>query len=92
MVTRSARVRFFGKVQGVFFRAHTKRKARALGLKGWVKNLPDGSVEALFEGDAERIKEIIIYCRTSIPGAEVKLYSVEWGEPTCQFETFEITY
>ena len=45
------RVKFYGIVQGVFFRANTKRKAREMGINGYVRNMPDGSVEAVFEGD-----------------------------------------
>ncbi|RLF60052.1 MAG: acylphosphatase, partial [Thermoplasmata archaeon] len=43
-----------GKVQGVFFREYTRRKAKNLGIKGWVRNLPDGRVEAIFEGEKEK--------------------------------------
>ena len=51
-----------GQVQGVFFRASTKKQADNLGIKGWVRNLPDGQVEVLAEGEAEAIKKLIAWC------------------------------
>lgn len=90
MVERAAYVKFYGRVQGVYFRAHTQREARRLGLTGWVRNEPDGTVEAFFEGDEGRIKEIISYCRHFIPMAEVRLFHVEWRKPTGRHHEFEI--
>lgn len=52
-----------GKVQGVFFRSSTKDKAEELGLSGWVRNLPDGRVEAVFEGDKEDVDKMVDWCR-----------------------------
>ena len=57
-----AHVRISGQVQGVFFRDSTRQKAEELGLAGWVKNLPDGRVEAVFEGPAEKVREMIRWC------------------------------
>jgi acylphosphatase len=51
-----------GRVQGVWYRASTKKKAEELGLTGWVKNTPDGNVEAVFEGDASNVDEMISWC------------------------------
>lgn len=62
---------FTGRVQGVYFRANTQRKARELGLNGWVRNLRDGRVEAVFEGTEARINELIAWSRHSIPMANV---------------------
>jgi len=62
---------FTGRVQGVFFRANTRNKAQELGLSGWVRNLNDGRVEAVFEGPEEKINTIIAWCRHSMPMAEV---------------------
>ena len=61
-----ARVRFYGRVQGVFFRANTERKAIEMGINGYVKNMPDGSVEAVFEGDETKVKKVIDWCSTKI--------------------------
>ncbi|NIJ40022.1 acylphosphatase [Parvibaculum indicum] len=60
---RSVRVRISGEVQGVGYRAWTVRRASALGLSGWVRNLPDGDVEAVFSGPAESVAEMIVACR-----------------------------
>lgn len=61
-----------GQVQGVFFRAWTKRKAQTLDLKGWVKNLADGRVEAVFEGEKEKIDKMINWCWQGSPGSKVE--------------------
>lgn len=61
-----------GHVQGVFYRARTKEKAKELGLRGWVKNLTDGTVEAVFEGPKEKVKEMIKWCWLGSPGSEVE--------------------
>lgn len=62
---------FTGRVQGVYFRYNTRNKAEELGLAGWVRNLPDGRVEAIFEGPASTINAMIVWCRTAIPRAKV---------------------
>ena len=76
-----ARVLVSGRVQGVFFRDSTREKAEALGLSGWVRNLPDGRVEAVFEGDGDRVEEIISWCETGPPDAGVQNVSTENEEP-----------
>lgn len=85
------RVRVFisGLVQGVGFRHFVERKAEGLGLVGWVRNLPDGRVEAVFEGSKERIQEMISLCRKGPFGARVQNINVEWEEATGKFKTFE---
>lgn len=65
------RVKFYGKVQGVYFRRRTAESALENGVTGWVKNLPDGSVEAEFSGEAERVQSTIEYCRSRMPVARV---------------------
>jgi len=59
---RRARVVVQGQVQGVFFRAETSSRARSLGLAGWVRNNPNGSVEAVFEGPEERVESMVRWC------------------------------
>jgi acylphosphatase len=61
-----------GDVQGVFFRAETRRQARQLGLAGWVRNIPDGRVEAVFEGPEEAVERMVAWCRQGPPHAEVR--------------------
>jgi acylphosphatase len=77
-----ARAVIRGRVQGVFFRAETRDRARSLGLSGWVRNVPDGTVEAVFEGDRERIESILGWCRQGPAMAHVDEVQVEWLEPT----------
>jgi acylphosphatase len=70
-----------GRVQGVFFRAETQDRARSLGLDGWVRNAPDGTVEAVFEGDPERVESMVAWCRRGPRGAEVGDVDVVREEP-----------
>jgi len=86
-----ARVRFYGRVQGVFFRANTERKAREMGINGYVKNMPDGSVEAVFEGNEEKVKTIINWCSKNIRAARVTHVDVKY-ENAEFFNGFEIRY
>jgi acylphosphatase len=74
-------VRVRGRVQGVFFRAETRDRARSLGLEGWVSNEPDGSVEAVFEGAPDRIDSMLEWCRRGPRGAEVADVEVAWEQP-----------
>jgi acylphosphatase len=60
-----------GQVQGVFFRDTTLRRAEALGVAGWVRNCPDGSVEVVAEGDEDAVESLLEYCREGPPRAEV---------------------
>jgi acylphosphatase len=75
------RVSVRGRVQGVFFRAATRQRARALGVDGWVRNRPDGSVEAVFEGAPEAVEAAVAFCRSGPPGARVLDVEVTREEP-----------
>jgi acylphosphatase len=68
-------------VQGVFFRGSARDRARSLGVAGWARNNPDGTVEAVFEGPDERVESMVAWCRRGPAGAEVEAVDVEWGEP-----------
>lgn len=81
-----------GRVQGVWFRANTQKKAKTLDLKGWVKNLPDGRVEAVFEGEKEQIDRIIEWCKKGPSFARVDDVQIQWETPMGDFTTFTITY
>lgn len=76
-----ARVTIRGQVQGVFFRVETRERARSLGVTGWVRNVPDGTVEAVFEGDREKIESMLAWCRRGPSLAEVDDIEVAWEEP-----------
>jgi acylphosphatase len=79
--TRRARVRVRGFVQGVYYRADARARARSLGVSGWVRNASDGSVEAVFEGDDDLVESMIAWCRRGPAGARVDDVEVEWEEP-----------
>ncbi len=81
-----------GIVQGVFYRAFTRDVASRLNLKGWVKNLPDGSVEAVFEGDKEEIEQAIKQCSLGPPGSRVDDVVVKWIENKGDLKGFEVKY
>ena len=85
-----ARIWVFGQVQGVFFRANTARHARSLGLKGWVKNLDDGRVEATVEGEQARVNALIEWCHDGPAAAEVDDVRVRWDTAKGKFKAFEI--
>ena len=81
-----------GRVQGVFYRAFTRNLATKIGINGWVKNLYDGRVEALFEGRREVIERAIQECWRGPAGSSVRNIDVRWEEPTAEFKGFEIRY
>ena len=88
----AALVLFRGRVQGVYFRAQCADKAEELGLDGYVRNLPDGNVEALFEGDRSVIEACIEWNRTSQPYARVETIDVVWTEPKHALRGFHIQH
>ena len=74
------RVVVHGRVQGVFFRAETKRRADRAGVAGWVRNAPAGTVEAVFEGEADAVERLVDFCRLGPPSAAVKRIEIEEEE------------
>ena len=81
-----------GYVQGVFYRASTCDAANRIGLKGWVRNLPDGNVEAVFEGPDDKILRIIEWCREGPPGARVTKIDEKRVDYTGEFNSFDVRY
>ncbi len=71
MTQKRVRVLVSGRVQGVFYRESLRRRVVELGVSGWVKNLPDGRVEAVFEGEEEAVREAVDYAREGPPFARV---------------------
>jgi len=84
-------VRVSGKVQGVFYRAFTRDHARALGIKGWVRNIPGGGVEAVLEGERKAIGELLQIMKAGPAGAMVLGMELSELEPG-GYEGFEIKY
>jgi acylphosphatase len=80
-----------GTVQGVYYRATTRDTARERGVDGWVKNLDDGRVEAVFEGDEDAVEGMVEWCHTGSPQARVDDVVVEY-EPPEGLDGFEIRY
>ncbi|MBU2589860.1 MAG: acylphosphatase [Nanoarchaeota archaeon] len=87
---KRVRIIISGDVQGVYFRANIKENAVMLDLNGFVRNLSDGSVEAVFEGEESDIEEIIDYCKEGPRGAKVLDVDVEEEEFEDEFEDFEV--
>ncbi len=87
-----AQVLISGVVQGVFYRAYTRDQARARGLKGWVRNLPDGRVAAVFEGKREVIEDMLAWCRQGPPYAAVDEVQVNWQDYVGDLADFRIVY
>jgi acylphosphatase len=85
-----AHVHVSGQVQGVFFRDSTRDKAEQLSLAGWVRNLPDGRVEALFEGPSKMVREMVRWCKEGPSHAEVENVDSEFETPRGDFEGFEV--
>lgn len=93
MGKRRVHVWIRGRVQGVFFRAYTRDAAIQTGVTGWVRNLPDGRVEAVFEGDAEKVERMLDWCRRE--GSPLsRVENVEEREEVFEgeFDRFEISY
>lgn len=79
-----------GTVQGVFFRASAADEARRLGLTGWVRNLPDGSVEAVAEGPRAQVDAFVAWCHRGPPAAQVSGVTVRTDTATGEFQTFTV--
>ena len=83
----------YGRVQGVYFRAFSLRKARELGLTGYVRNLPDwNAVEVLAEGERNKLERLIDYLKVGPPGARVERVEANWSERTGSYSNFSVRY
>ena len=87
-----ARVLISGRVQGVFFREKTRGMAKKIGVTGWVKNLSDGWVEAVFEGSKKSVEKIINWAKRGPILAKIESIDIEWQEYKGEFADFEIRY
>lgn len=81
-----------GRVQGVNFRGYTNQMASSLNVKGWVRNLPDGTVETIAEGSVEALNAYLDWLNTGPPSSYVEQVDVTWGDASGQFEDFSIRY
>lgn len=86
-----AHVYVSGKVQGVYYRATTRDTAREHGIDGWVLNLPDGRVEAVFEGPPDAVETMIDWCHDGSPAAKVDEVDVEYEQPAA-IEGFDVKW
>jgi acylphosphatase len=92
MGIRAFHARVRGVVQGVAFRYHTRDAALALGLSGWVRNLPNGEVEVSAEGEEAALKQLARFLETGPPLARVKGVDLDWKIPSSEYTTFKILY
>lgn len=90
LVNVRAHVIVSGSVQGVFFRQTTAYEAEKREVTGWVRNLADGRVEAVFEGEESRVKALVEFCRKGPRGARVTGVNVSWEPHTGEFDGFEV--
>ncbi len=81
-----------GLVQGVYFRASTREEAVRVGVAGWVRNLPDGTVEAVFEGEKKKVEEIVAWCYRGPAGATVVKVDLTWEAYRGEFTHFDVRY
>lgn len=82
--------RLSGDVQGVGYRAYARRRAQALGLRGYARNLLDGSVEVVAEGSRDALEQFFVILRRGPSSADVTDAQAVWGEPTGEYTTFSI--
>ncbi|MBW2474756.1 MAG: acylphosphatase [Deltaproteobacteria bacterium] len=87
-----AEVIVHGRVQGVFFRQSTLETARALELTGRVRNCPDGTVAAIFEGEGDRVRRAVKWCHHGPPAARVNNVEVSWQDYRGEYDCFKIGY
>jgi acylphosphatase len=92
MQKRRVHVWIKGRVQGVFFRAYTRDAAVKEGVTGWVRNLSDGRVEAVFEGDSDKVERIVAWCHKGSPLGRVDHVDAQEEVHQGDFYRFEITY
>jgi acylphosphatase len=89
----AVRVMIYGDVQGVYFRAFAAQKAKGLGLKGYVRNLPRrDSLEVVAEGERKRLEELLTYLNMGPPAARVERLVTNWSEPSGRYTQFSIEY
>ncbi len=91
-IIKRVSIKISGQVQGVLFRAEAKQKAENLGIVGLARNLDDGTVEIIAEGEAEHLKKLLEWCRQGPELAKVEKVDSIWQEATGRFENFQVKY
>ena len=89
---KRVKIQVFGIVQGVFFRANTRDYAKKLGIKGTVRNIYDGSVEIIAEGNEKKLIELIAFAKTGPPSAKVYNIDIKWEKALGNFSDFRVVY
>ena len=87
-----AHVRIHGRVQGVCFRMETQHVAETIGVSGWVRNRPDGTVEAVFEGTSSHVDQLLKWCHAGPPMSDVTHVDIKWEAYTGEYGAFDITF
>jgi acylphosphatase len=87
---RRVHLHISGRVQGVYYRVTAADEARRLGLSGWVKNLPDGRVEAVAEGRLRQLERFVSWCRQGPPAAEVANVDADWSDAAGDLDSFQV--
>jgi acylphosphatase len=90
MAQKRAHVLISGRVQGVSFRYYTVQEAESVGVEGWVRNLWDGRVEAVFEGKGEAVEHMVSWSKHGPPSAQVDDFQVEWQDAIDEFDNFRV--
>jgi acylphosphatase len=90
MAAARVELRILGRVQGVFYRASARARARALGLTGYARNLDDGAVEVVAEGDEASLEQFVVWCRAGPPAARVTRVEVARAAATGEFAGFDV--
>lgn len=89
---KTLKIKISGRVQGVAFREYTRRQANTLGLTGWVRNLPDGRVETVIQGDPNALQAMQTWLHTGSPYSDVTSLAVEELEHSDEFDDFSIRF
>ena len=83
-------IHIYGLVQGVFFRHSARQLAQELGLVGWIRNAPNGSVEAHAQGSKPNLEKFVTWCGKGPPEAKVEKVEIDWRKNLGDFEQFEV--
>ena len=92
MAQKRMHLRISGRVQGVFFRHNGKKHSQKLGLHGWIKNLDDGRVEIIAEGEEGKLRELLAFCKKGPLMSRVDKVEEEWTDSKEEFDYFSIRY